>query len=984
MPAFLSASPQRRLAVAVAIGAVLAATVSPVGRPASAEPAATGSNPLARDAANRPGEVPGYFDARGARSSAGQATLYRTASRAATGAATQALLASLPGRAVLDIDGTTGTVRTLARLDGFLTRKSSKRPSAVALSYVRAHHEALGLTKGDLKTFRLRRDYRDIGGVHHLYWRQVVGGEPVFGNGLTAAVTGNGRLLSVGGSPVSRATLPAAADLRIASSREAVADARGRLGVGVRSSARVGDTAQRVLFVTARGSRHAWMTEVLSVDHPAVQVVDAASGRLLYRNPLSNDAGGLPGDAQVFRNHPGASRGGKYVEVNFVRRGWLPAGATRLEGNNAHAYSDMDGDDEPVATEEIRDFDNKLVRFRVAGMPFCTVDPCSWNPGKRNSWRTNRAQNGTQVFYFVNQFHDRLLARPVGFTEAAGNFEAVNSSGKGKGGDPVQAETSDGAALDHGLPDADHVDGSSMSTPRDGRAPTMQLYLQHEPGKPYGRGEGKDPFPATNTGDEAITVYHEYAHGLSNRLVVDVQGNSTLGPVQGDAMGEGWSDWYAADALVSDGLEVDRRGRADLDLFDYKGLGASQFRTQGIDCTPSSPASACPQSSSPGRDSTTGHTGGYTYADFGKVVGGLDTHADGEIWAQTLWSLRDKVGSRTARSLVTRAMELAPADPSYLDVRNATLVADTAHFRGRNHGRIWTTFARRGMGFFAGSFGGGDASPAADRHTPPKAVTTGVLTGTVRDAVSGNPLAGVPVTLAFQSLGIANPTAVTAADGSYRLGPVPVGHYGKLAVTGAGFLATTQDVSVAASGSVADFEVRRDWAALSGGARIVTFNGPDYTSSGCGPAEALDISLTTGWSTSSGNDSADPTDTFRPKFLTVDLGRKIDISDFGVDPSANAACADLGSSSTGAFRIETSPDKVTWTVAASGTFTASDRGRLNTVIPTAGSLGVRYVRFRILGNQVPDFATSCPDGPYTGCQFTDLTELQVYGAPAAS
>jgi extracellular elastinolytic metalloproteinase len=40
---------------------------------------------------------------------------------------------------------------------------------------------------------------------------------------------------------------------------------------------------------------------------------------------------------------------------------------------------------------------------------------------------------------------------------------------------------------------------------------------------------------------------------------------------------------------------------------------------------------------------------------------------------------------------------------------------------------------------------------------------------------------------------------------------------------------------------------------------------------------------------------------------------------------------------------------------------------------------VQYVRFTILGNQVPDFATSCPNGGYDGCTYTDLTELQVYG-----
>ena len=46
-------------------------------------------------------------------------------------------------------------------------------------------------------------------------------------------------------------------------------------------------------------------------------------------------------------------------------------------------------------------------------------------------------------------------------------------------------------------------------------------------------------------------MYHEYTHGLSNRLVVDADGNSTLNSIQAGAMGEAWSDCYAMDYLVN-------------------------------------------------------------------------------------------------------------------------------------------------------------------------------------------------------------------------------------------------------------------------------------------------------------------------------------------------------------------------------------------------------------------------------------------------
>ena len=499
----------------------------------------------------------------------------------------------------------------------------------------------------------------------------------------------------------------------------------------------------------------------------------------------------------------------------------------------------------------------------------------------------------------------------------------------------------------------------------------MQMYLQHQPHTAYPDG---DPFAPTNVGDEADTVYHEYTHGLSNRLVVDPDGASTLGGVQAGAMGEAWSDWYAMDYLVRRGLQKDDPDKVDVVLFQYDGAGVALDRTEPLDCAVGTTSKRC-------NGGSTGHGGGYTYADYGHVIGSPEVHADGEIWSQSLWSLRHRIGSQAGEALVTRAMELAPANPSFLDMRNAILVADTALYGGRHHASIWRVFASRGMGFFAGSLGGDDAAPAPSTALPPSGSVTGTVTGTVTDRDTGHPVAGVPVTLAFQGgAGIANPTAVTGSDGTYSLGPVPAGSYGKLIVSGAGYEPASSPVTVAAGGATADFVVRRDWAASSGGASISDFNGPNYGAYGCGPAQAIDLSRATGWSSTTGDDNGDPTNVFVPKHITVDLGRAVDVSEFGVDPSAT--CGDGGSASTGAYSIETSTNGITWTSATSGTFTPDDRGRINLLTPDVGAAGVRYVRFTIEGNQTPDFATSCPGGPYSGCSYSDLTELEVYGSPA--
>ena len=110
---------------------------------------------------------------------------------------------ALEDDAQLEYDGTTGTVRILQNLDGYLTGPSTLSAQQVVLRYLREHHAALGLTEGDLATFRLSRNYQDVAGIRHLSWTQEIGGGSVFGNGLQAAVTADGRLLMLGGSPVS-------------------------------------------------------------------------------------------------------------------------------------------------------------------------------------------------------------------------------------------------------------------------------------------------------------------------------------------------------------------------------------------------------------------------------------------------------------------------------------------------------------------------------------------------------------------------------------------------------------------------------------------------------------------------------------------------------------------------------------------------------------------------------------------------------------
>src|SRR6201995_2861889 len=111
-------------------------------------------------------------------------------------------------------------------------------------------------------------------------------------------------------------------------------------------------------------------------------------------------------------------------------------------------------------------------------------------------------------------------------------------------------------------------------------------------------------------------------------------------------MGEAWSDWYAMDYLVDQHLQRDRPHKIDVRMFRYDGVGVNFDRTEPMDCFVGSKARLC-------NGGDTGHKGGYPYHDYGKVIGAPEVHADGEIWAQTLWSLRSRLGAHHMEALVT-------------------------------------------------------------------------------------------------------------------------------------------------------------------------------------------------------------------------------------------------------------------------------------------------------------------------------------------
>src|SRR4051794_24266820 len=169
----------------------------------------------------------GGFDARRGNSADARAAVLQRAAQANARRATTRLKASLGRQSIVDIDGTTQTPRLVAKLNGFLTPPSSTSARLVTLHFVEQNRAALGLARRDLATLRLSRTYVDVDGVQHLSWTQRIHGIEVFGNGLQSAVTRDGRLLSLGGSPVSRAAAvpPGAASSPVRTRRSGRLDA---------------------------------------------------------------------------------------------------------------------------------------------------------------------------------------------------------------------------------------------------------------------------------------------------------------------------------------------------------------------------------------------------------------------------------------------------------------------------------------------------------------------------------------------------------------------------------------------------------------------------------------------------------------------------------------------------------------------------------------------------------------------------------------
>ena len=78
-----------------------------------------------------------------------------------------------------------------------------------------------------------------------------------------------------------------------------------------------------------------------------------------------------------------------------------------------------------------------------------------------------------------------------------------------------------------------------------------------------------------------------------------------------------------------------------------------------------------------------------------------EVHAIGEIWCVSLWEMRTLLverygfqeGQRQSLQLVVDGLKLTPVAPTFIDARDAILLADRVNNNGANQCLIWKAFA---------------------------------------------------------------------------------------------------------------------------------------------------------------------------------------------------------------------------------------------------------------------------------------------------
>ena len=357
----------------------------------------------------------------------------------------------------------------------------------------------------------------------------------------------------------------------------------------------------------------------------------------------------------------------KLITVESIVPGdpWLPPTATTTDGNNCIAYADL---------KEPSGFGPGDVMGKVSAP--LTFD-YKYDHAKSARDPKNLQNSLVGMFFHVNWLHDRWYE--AGFDEASGNAQKNNFGRGGVGGDPILAEGNDFSGTDN----------ANMSTPADGASPRMQMF----------EFIGPSPKPSRTSNHEALITFHEMGHYITNRLVGNGNG---LTNVQGEAMGEGWGDFFAV-CMTSQ----------ETDNFTTGTFAAGGW----TDLTPSFKENyyfsirRYPYSADMNKNPLTfKHIGNNVVLPTGPPInasgaGNNEIHNAGEVWCSMLWevfvNLVAKHGHATAEkrmlAYVIGGLKLTPLHPTFTQARDGILTAVSAIDAG-DLPPVKAGFAKRGIG----------------------------------------------------------------------------------------------------------------------------------------------------------------------------------------------------------------------------------------------------------------------------------------------
>ncbi|KAJ2786593.1 hypothetical protein GGI15_001398 [Coemansia interrupta] len=571
----------------------------------------------------------------------------------------------------------------------------------VAIAYLNTQH---GIPTENIKITDAYID--DATGIAHIYLCQVVGGVRVANGLANVNVDRSGHVISSSQSFAPLADLPSSAKARRSNS----------------PSSAVGSLVARADAEVSLKSALKSLTDYVRTsvtDADLAKVVVAASSSLASGEPgfvLS----GLP--SQV------ASKGSSTAQQALIQTSdgaLVPVWHMVLQQDthwwSAHVNS------ETGAIEAINDWVSHAEAYRVYpknvnspsdGARSLVVDPANkdaspkgwvtegstygnnvWaqnNPSGGDTWKTNYRPMGnsgtfdfaldlskqpktyidaatTQLFYTVNVMHDVTFA--YGFTEAAGNFQDVNYSGQGAGGDYVVAFAQDGSGTDN----------ANFATPPDGQNGVMRMYVWTETS------------PNRDGDLEQDIVAHEFTHGVSNRLTGGPSNTDCLYDGEAGGMGEGWSDTVANLLRIVPGMT------RSTDMVMGKYSYGQNIRSYAY--------------------STSLTTNPQTYKLLNSPAY-KEVHSIGEVWAtilyEVIWNLIDACGGGVgdifakdlskgnclAMQIILDAMKLQPCNPDFIQARDAIVQAENNLSGGKYKCDIWRAFSKRGMGPGASAAGG--------------------------------------------------------------------------------------------------------------------------------------------------------------------------------------------------------------------------------------------------------------------------------------